>query len=133
MSLRIFFLGVVVYISKDLFFYFGRKWYEELEDRENFSQRVDVLRKNFWLGFLVSASVVAASSGYMVLSSQLKFNDDLIMRLCAIVIALTASLGRGGWRILSYGNNTVVERIDRGVFFLSQVGATILLLLSLSL
>lgn len=131
--MKILVLGVLVYISKNLFFVVGRKWFEELQDHEGFSDRVDSLRRNFWKGFLISFVVVTTSAAYMVLSGQIFVSGDLIIRLCAVIIALTASLGRGGWRIQSYGSNTVVERIDRGMFVGSQIGATVLLLLSLSL
>lgn len=131
--MKILVLGVLVYTSKKLFFMVGQKWFEELQDYDAFSDRVDSLRTNFWKGFLISFVVVNISVAYMVLSGQLAVSGDLVIRLCAVVMALTASLGRGGWRIQSYGSNTVVERIDRGMFVGSQIGATVLLLLSLSL
>lgn len=126
-------LGVLAYISNNLFFVVGGKWFAELQDHEGFSDRVNSLRSNFWKGFLISFFVVTTSAAYMVLSGQISVSGDLIIRLCAVIIALTASLGRGGWSIQSYGSNTVVERIDRGMFVGSQIGATVLLLLSLSL
>lgn len=131
--MKILVLGALVYISKSLFFSVGQRWFDELKDYDDYSDRVDDLRRNFWKGFLISLAVVTSCSAYMLISGQVAFSGDLIIRLCAVVIALTAALGRGGWRITSYGNSTVIERIDRGMFALSQIGATVLLLLSLSL
>ena len=131
--MKILLLGIIVYVSKDLFFKIGKNWFEELKDKEGFSERVSSLRKNFWKGFTIALSVVSLCGIYIVQTQQVTLNSDLLIRLGAIVIALTAALGRGGWRIVSYGNSTVIERIDRGMYSLSQIGATVMLLLSLNL
>jgi len=48
-------------------------------------------------------------------------------------VALTATLGRGGWGIQTIKGTSGIERIDRGMYVLSQLGATAILLLALSL
>jgi hypothetical protein len=39
-------------------------------------------------------------------------------------MAITATLGRGGWAIQTLNNPTVVERVDRGMFVIAQLGAS---------
>ncbi len=63
----------------------------------------------------------------------LDFRSDDWLRGVAVVMVLTASLGRGGWIIQSYKGNTVVERIDRGMYVLGQLGAAMLLVFVLTL
>ena len=70
---------------------------------------------------------------YLVVAGYTVADKSFCLRLVAIIIALTASLGRGGWNIQSYKGKTVIERIDRGMFVLSQLGATVILLFALTL
>ena len=55
------------------------------------------------------------------------------LRVLAATMALTAAIGRGGWMIQSWGGNTVVERIDRAMYVIGQVGAAALLVFVLTL
>ncbi|MCU7799423.1 MAG: hypothetical protein KZQ70_04565 [gamma proteobacterium symbiont of Lucinoma myriamae] len=130
---KIFVLGITVYLSKDLFFKIGENWFDELKDRDNFEDRVNVLRKSFWRSFFLVSLVIGLSVCYLVQSERTVLDNQLLLRMTAIVIALTASLGRGGWNIQSFKGKTVIERIDRGMFVLSQLGATVILLFALTL
>ncbi len=53
------------------------------------------------------------------------------LRIVAAILALTATLGRGGWDVQSIKGKTVVERIDRGMYLSGQLGAFALLVLIL--
>lgn len=132
-KLKIFILGISVYLSKYLFFKLGSIWFEELEDRGSFEERADTLRRNFWKSFLLSIAVIGAVTLCLVLTGYAVIDNNYYLRILAITIALTASLGRGGWNIQSYKGKTVIERIDRGMFVLSQLGATVILLFTLTL
>ena len=132
-SIKIFILGIVVYFSKDLFFNIGAYWFDELNNRNNFEDRVDILRKNFWKSFLLVLFVILSLVTYLALSDRIIVDEQLNLRIVGIIIALTASLGRGGWAIQSFKNKTIVERIDRGMFVLSQLGATIILIFTLTM
>jgi hypothetical protein len=132
-KLKIFVLGLSVYLSKKLFFTIGARWFDELRDKENFETRVDTLRKNFWKSFFLVLVVVGSSVGYLLQSGRGIADHQFFFRTTAIIIALTASLGRGGWSIQSYKGRTVIERIDRGMFVLSQLGATVILLFALTM
>ena len=130
--MKIFILGVIIYFSKSLFFKIGSRWFNELRNREDFEERATILRKNFWKSFLLSLVVIGITALYLVQVGHAVPDKSFCLRLLAIVIALTASLGRGGWNIQSYKGKTVIERIDRGMFVISQLGATVILLFALT-
>jgi hypothetical protein len=132
-KVKIFVLGILLFISRSLFFKIGMRWFTELKDIGNFEDRADTLRKNFWISFLLVVFVVGSSIGYLLVSGRASPDSQLFSRAAAIVIALSSSLGRGGWRIQSFKGKTVIERIDRGMFVLSQLGATVILLFALTL
>lgn len=131
--MKILILGIIIYFSKSLFFKLGSNWYDELKDQEGFNERASLLRRNFWKSFLIIVFVIGTTSTYLVLSGYAVVDKIFCLRLLAIVLALTASLGRGGWNIQSHKGKTVIERIDRGMFVLSQLGATVILLFALTL
>jgi len=131
--MKILILGIIVYFSKSLFFMLGSRWFDELKDRDGFEERATILRKNFWKSFLLSLVVVGGTALYLAQAGYAVADKNFCLRLAAIIVALTASLGRGGWNIQSYKGSTVVERIDRGMFVLSQLGATAILLFALTL
>ena len=51
------------------------------------------------------------------------------LRLFAIFLALLSALGRGGWEIQTFKGDTVVERVDRAMYKVGQLGAAVLLIL----
>jgi hypothetical protein len=131
--MKIFILGMIVYFSKNIFFKLGSHWFEELKDKEGFEKRASTLRENFWKSFFLSFAVIGAVVSYLVYTGHTVIDRNFCLRLVAIMLALTASLGRGGWNIESNKGKTVIERIDRGMFVLSQLGATVILLFALTL
>lgn len=130
---KIFLLGIIIYISKDWFFEIGSKWFEELKKREPFEDRADTIRGNFRQAVVINISVVFGTIFVLVLFGITTFDTKLAIRMIAIVIALSASIGRGGWDIQSVEGSTIIERIDRGMFKISQLGATILLLIVITM
>ncbi|WP_160154180.1 hypothetical protein [Microbulbifer sp. ALW1] len=130
--IKVFILGIVVYLSKPMFFALGSRWFEELQDRSSFEDRVDILRKNFWVSVAQIFIFLSLIIWYLISFRGMEFDTKFQLRITAVFIALTASLGRGGWGIQSYKNSTIIERIDRGMYKLSQFGATAVLLLALS-
>ncbi len=128
-SLKVFVLGFLVYLSADLFFALGGRWFSELQNRQEWADRVAVLQRSFWKGVLLVIALVVSVLSIQWFLGYLRYIPDYHwIRLTAIVIALTATLGRGGWDIQSFKGRTVVERIDRGMFVISQLGATAILL-----
>jgi hypothetical protein len=62
----------------------------------------------------------------------LSLAGDTCLRIAAIMQALIAALGRGGWAIQSYKGTTPVERIDRGLYVIEQLGAAALLVFAVT-
>jgi hypothetical protein len=58
---------------------------------------------------------------------------DICLRIGAVTLALMAALGRGGWAIQSYKGTTPIERIDRGLYVIEQLGAAALLIFAMTL
>jgi hypothetical protein len=65
------------------------------------------------------------------LSLSLDIEDWL--RIVAVVIVLTAALGRGGSAIATWKEGTTVEAIDRRMYLISQLGGAALLVFVLTL
>lgn len=130
---KVFLLGIIIYISKDWFLKMGSKWFEELKDRNHFEDRADTIRNRFWKAIVLNISVVCGTVFVLIILGIANFDTNLVIRMIAIIIALSASLGRGGWDIQSVEGSTIIERIDRGMFKISQLGATILLLIVITM
>lgn len=136
-KIKILYLGLCVYFCPPLFLKFARRWFPSEYSGEESGQHfgnAEVIRRRFWRAFMIIACVLGA-----VLSIQwwiqggLGFHFGDWFRVLAVVLALTAALGRGGWSVQSWKGNTVVERIDRGMYTMGQLGAATLLVLVLTL
>jgi len=132
-SFKVFLLGVLVYVSPQFFFFVGEQWFPELKSRADWQERVRAMRTRLWKALgLVSVTVGATLVG-------LNFGGNVLMkegywaRAAAVVVALSSTLGRAGWAIETWKQKSVLERIDRGMYTISQLGATVLLLFALSL
>lgn len=92
------------------------------------------LRRRFWrAALMVSAMVALVISFQLLRKGGLSLAMDDWLRIAAAMLALTAALGRGGWTIQTYAGTTVVERIDRGMYVMGQLGAAALLIFVLTL
>ena len=136
--MRTFLLGLTLYLCPRLFAKLGRRWFpsefkgDELGTRQN---EASIMQRRFWRAFML---VLCAVGVALVAGGWLKdspFNLDLAgwLRVAAVVAALTAALGRGGWAIQSWDDNNVTERIDKGMYVAGQLGAAMLLIFVLTL
>lgn len=130
---KVFLLGVLVYLSPRHFFLLGGRWFSELKTRNEWEERVRVMRARFWKALGLVLVVVAATLFALNYCGYAVAKDGYWARVAAVVIALSSTLGRGGWAIETWKNKSIPERIDRGMYTISQLGATVLLLLALSL
>ena len=130
-SLRVFAVGVITYFAPEAAMRLGARWFAELADSAAFRDRYHTLRRKFWRGFITAVSVSAVVLGVLALNGHYVKERQSWLRILAAVVALTATLGRGGWDIQSIKNKTVVERIDRGMYLIGQLGALTILLLIL--
>lgn len=133
MKIKVFLLGVMLYLSPRAFLYVGARWISELNDGDEVERRVFQMNRKFWKSVALVLFVVAV---FLILMTMLGYDvggNGYWLRIVAVIIALTATLGRGGWEIQTWNGQSVLERIDRGMFKVSQLGAACLLILVLSL
>ncbi len=133
-SVKVFILGVLVYISPSLFLSLGKRWFNELKTASNppWETRARTLRTRFWRAVVLVLCVVGCTLLVLYWSGYSRHNGQYWLRVAAVVFLLTATLGRGGWAIESWTHNTIIERIDRGMYLIGQLGGTVLLLFALS-
>jgi hypothetical protein len=93
-----------------------------------------LLYRKFWNSVLMIVGMIV-----IVLFVQHLRKDGLSLahadwlRIAAVMLALTAALGRAGWSIQTWKGTTVVERIDRGMYVIEQLGAAALLIFALTI
>ena len=122
-SLRIAVVGLLLYSSPGLSFTVGSRWFEELGDRGEYRKKAQVARRRLWMAMGLVTAVILATVIVHARSGQLANAPcSYWVRLFAAGVALVGTLGRGGWAIQSYGGHTVIERIDRGMWVISQIG-----------
>ncbi len=133
-SIKVFILGVFVYISPPLFLCLGKRWFEELKTNSDppWEVRAYTLRKRLWNAFFLIFTVVGSTIFVLYWFDYLRPSGQYWLRVAVIIVLLTATLGRGGFAIASWDNNTVIERIDRGMYLIGQLGAAALLLFALT-
>ena len=131
-TLRVFGVGVLAYISPSLAIRYGALWFSELADHSEWIDRFRILRRKYWRAFFTVSGVAVLALGTALALGHHPTTPDKWLRILAATLALTATLGRGGWAIQSFKGATIVERIDRGMYVLSQLGATVILLLLLA-
>lgn len=137
LNARLFVLGLCVYFCPPLFRRLVTRWYPgEFGGKNNtrHERSAAILRTRLWRAVMT----VACTIGTVLLlqwwrRGELGLDAGDWLRIAAAFVALTAALGRGGWQIQTWESETVVERIDRGMYVLGQLGAAALLVLILTL
>ena len=136
--MRILVLGLCVCFCPPLFLKLARQWAPNEfagQDAADHEGRARHLRKRFWRGFGLSAGTVFAILAAVFVANDfaLSLGADDWLRVIAVVIVLTAALGRGGWPIQTWDGGTTIEVIDRGMYLVSQLGGAALLVFVLTL
>jgi hypothetical protein len=137
LNMRLVVLGLCVYFCPPLFRSLAARWYPDEFVGENNAQHdrsAGILRARFWR----AVATVACTIGAVLLlrwwwRGDLGFDAEDWLRVAAAFVALTAALGRGGWQIQTWKSTRAVERIDRGMYVLGQLGAAALLVFILTL
>lgn len=128
-SLKLFFVGFCLYFFPRPYRYLARKWFDAKEKPEFWEERSIILRKRFWHAFQMIVISLGVLIFILYLNGVFKNSLGLWFRVLASIFLLTATLGRAGWDIQSLSGGTYLERIDRGMFIISQLGGTGLLIL----
>ncbi len=127
-GLKVFILGFFVYISNGLFFYVGSMFFDELKDKGPFELQVRKVKNNFWKSCIEVSIFLVAIISVAVFYFDVILTEKIVLRCLAVFVALVATLGRGGFSIQSYTGETIIERIDAGMYKISQFSATFILL-----
>jgi len=125
-SLKITVLGfVLLFFSKSSFFSLRKKCFGELNEPEDTAK---ILRSRFWKSFLLLIVFISLILAIQQIFFNAHFTTRHWFQATGVFISLTGALGRGGWDIQTCSGKTIVERIDRGMYVISQLGATTILL-----
>lgn len=130
-------LGVLLFLYPRAFRWLAARWYPaeyDADENSGHHARAAILRRRFWGAAGVAVCLVASIlliQGFWYGGIPVQGSDWL--RVAAVILAITAALGRAGWEIQSWGGNTVIERIDRGTYLVAQLGTAALLILVITL
>jgi protein-S-isoprenylcysteine O-methyltransferase Ste14 len=136
-SLRVFCLGFMLLTIPPAFRSLAAVWYPAEHGTSASAHHGDsarTLRRKFWQSALMVIVMIILVCGLQHLrKGSLALDTEDWLRIAAVTLALTAALGRGGWGIQTWKGTTVVERIDRGMYVIEQLGAASLLIFALTL
>jgi len=123
---KILLLGIVLYfVSTSAFLALKVDWFGELNEPED---TANILRYRFWKSFFLVGVFIMLILAIQHFFFNACFALRHLLQASGAFVALTATLGRGGWDIQTSSGKTIVERIDHGMYVISQLGATTILL-----
>ena len=128
--------ALILYLapSWQVFRCFLLRWWPNEVSPDQLEENARVMRRRFWASFALVLSVVLLTVLVVRISGLLpEVTLKYVLRATAVTVALTATLGRGGWDIQTHKGQTICERIDRLMYKISQLGAVSVLLLALAL
>lgn len=129
-------LGLCIYFCPKLFERLGRQWYPEDESGHSclgLITNADILRERFWNAVFWSVVIVALTLVISVVSGHPPLYGKDFLRVSAVFFALVAALGRGGWDIQTWDGESVVEQVDRAMYYVAQLGVAALLIFIISM
>lgn len=135
--LRVIILGVSIYVFPTLSRWLAARWfaleYSSLKNPD-FDTRAHLMRQRFWRGtFWVIFAVGIGLLSAWAWQRSLDLSLANWLRIIAASMALVASLGRAGYAIQTWKQETVMERIDRGMHVFGQLGAVAFLVFAFTL
>lgn len=133
---KIIILGLCIYFCPKLFERLGRQWYPIDESGQSYLGSIsnaDILRRRFWKAVFWSVIIVALTLFASVVSGHPLLDGKDFLRVSAVFVALVAALGRGGWDIRTWDGETVVEQVDRAMYYVAQLGVAALLIFIISM
>ena len=134
--LQVLCLGFLLFTIPPAFRSLAAAWYPALYGPSAHAHHATAraLHRRFWRSVLMVIAMVAlVLMVHYLRTGGLTLTGNDWLRIAAAMLALTAALGRGGWTIQTFAGTTVVERIDRGMYIIGQLGAAALLIFVLTL
>ena len=133
---KIIILGLCIYFCPKLFERLGRQWYPKDESGQSYLGSIsnaDILRRRFWKAVFWSVIIVALTLFVSVVIGHPLLDGKDFLRVSTVFVALVAALGRGGWNIQTWDGETVVEQVDRAMYYVAQLGVAALLIFIISM
>ena len=128
---RVVWLGLCVYFCPWLFACLWRKWCPD--EREDIPDIAVSLCKRFWCRSILIGTGIVLLLFVSIAAGNSPISDpgDWV-RVLAAYLALVTALSHGEWCIQTWGGNSPIERINRGMYVVGQTGAAALLILILT-
>ena len=133
MMSKIIVLGLCIYFCPKMFERLGCRWYPKDESCLGSISNANILNKRFWNAVFWSVVIIALTLFISIVSGHPPLDRKDFLRVLAVFVALVAALGRGGWDIQTYKGETVVEQVDRIMYYVSQLGVATLLIFIISM
>ncbi|MBE4855027.1 hypothetical protein IM311_13245 [Enterobacter cloacae complex sp. P40RS] len=97
-----------------------KKFFPDEYGNANFSDSSQELRKKLYSAAATNFVVFAAVMAGVWYEWRIEPTFINCVKAGSAYIALTVTLGRGGWNIQTHKGNTLTERIDRHIYKLAQ-------------
>jgi len=132
-KLKDIFTGISVYLFPYIVPSLISKWYfdEKEDDKQKFLKDIEYLRKRFWKYFRIILFIILVSIFITYFGGSFKFTLQNILRLCAIILAMTGTFSKLPFQECTFGGETLYDKIDKGMFIVSQVSSTLFLIIAL--
>lgn len=142
-SIKLFFVGFLLLVNMKWFIFIGKFLFpDDFKDEhliENVKESSTKFRHALFYSFKFNFFIflVALAFIFFIFRDAIFIRYNLhpsliyidIIKISAAFLALTVTLGRGGWSIQTWKGNSLAERIDKGMYKLIQYINVIIFLL----
>lgn len=122
---------MLFFCNKKWFDRYIQKFYEEDYNLSNFDESTNKIRKNLRRGLWTNLIVFV----FIILFVWWRYHPQLTwfngIKVLAAYLALTVTLGRGGWAIQTFKGGSLPERIDNTIYRGAQYINVIILLITI--
>ncbi|HAT2166880.1 TPA: hypothetical protein I8149_000986 [Citrobacter freundii] len=122
---------MLFFCNKKWFDRYIQKYYEEDYNLSNFDESTNKIRKNLRRGLWTNLFFFV----FIILFVWWHYHPQLTwfngIKVLAAYLALTVTLGRGGWAIQTFKGSTLPERIDNTIYRGAQYINVIILLITI--
>ncbi|EOX3819317.1 hypothetical protein ACPGBC_000013 [Enterobacter quasiroggenkampii] len=122
---------MLLFVPKKGFEWYVKTFFLDEYNNPNFSHASSQLRKKLHSAVIVNLAFFAIVLIGIWYFWGIELTVMNFVKAVSAYIALTVTLGRGGWNIQTWKGNTLSERIDRTIYKLAQYINVAILLITL--
>ncbi|MCU6347045.1 hypothetical protein ACNPN6_06465 [Enterobacter quasiroggenkampii] len=122
---------MLLFVPKKGFEWYVKTFFLDEYNNPNFSDASSQLRKKLHSAVIVNLAFFAIVLIGIWYFWGIELTVMNFVKAVSAYIALTVTLGRGGWNIQTWKGNTLSERIDRTIYKLAQYINVAILLITL--